>query len=271
MALQAQYDNLDEVPEAHRELYTERNGRFEFTGVEGVKTQADIDRLTTSLTKERDTHKATKAQISAWAALGGTPEEIQQKLDRIAELEAAAEGKLDEGKLNQLVEGRIKSKTAPIERERDGLKGQLAEANAKIEQYEARERQRSIHDAVRTAATKHKLLDTAVEDALFLAERMFEVDEEGRVVTRDGVGVTPGVEAHVWLTEMQQKRPHWWGPSQGGGGRPGTGGGGGANPFTAAGWNMTEQGRLVRENPDRANQLARAAGTTIGGPKPAAA
>lgn len=269
MALQAQYDTLDEVPEAHRELYSERNGKFEFTGVEGLKTQADIDRLSTSLTKERDTHKASKTALAAWNALGADPAEVQNKLDRIAELEAAAEGKLDENKLNQLVEGRIKSKTAPLERELSSLKAQLAERDAKIGEYEAHERQRSIHDAVRQAATKHKLLDTAVEDALFLAERMFEVDEDGRVVTKDGVGVTPGVEAHVWLTEMQTKRPHWWGPSQGGGARGGQGGGGGgANPFTKAGWNLTEQGRILRENPDRAAQLARAAGTSIGGGMP---
>lgn len=271
MALQAQYDTLDEVPEAHRELFTERNGRYEFTGVEGLKTQADIDRLSTGLTKERDAHKATKAQIAAWQALGADPHEIQAKLDRIAELEAAAEGKLDDGKLNQIVEGRIKSKTAPLERERETLRQQIAERDEKIATYEARERQRSIHDAVRQAAVKHKLLDTAVEDALYLAERMFEVDEEGRVVTRDNVGVTPGIEAHVWLTEMQSKRPHWWGPSTGGGARPGNGGGQpNGNPFSATGWNLTAQGQLLRENPDRAHQMAKAAGTTVGGPRPAA-
>jgi hypothetical protein len=33
---------------------------------------------------------------------------------------------------------------------------------------------------------------------------------------------------------------------------------------------MTEQGRIYRENPERAQQLAVSAGTTIGGPRPAA-
>lgn len=104
-----------------------------------------------------------------------------------------------------------------------------------------------------------------------LAERVFEVDDEGNVTTKDGVGVTPGIAADVWLTEMQDKRPHWWPQSQGGGaGGSGGGGAGGKNPFSAEGWNLTEQGRLVRENPEKADQMAKAAGTTVGGGRPAA-
>ncbi|QFR59625.1 hypothetical protein P6F33_gp24 [Pseudomonas phage Quinobequin-P09] len=98
---------------------------------------------------------------------------------------------------------------------------------------------------------------------------MLEVNEEGKVVTRDGVGVTPGIDATVWLTEMQSKKTHWWGPSQGGGaGGNRSGSGGGANPWSADGWNMTEQGRILKENRSRAEQMAKSAGTTIGGPRP---
>jgi hypothetical protein len=44
---------------------------------------------------------------------------------------------------------------------------------------------------------------------------------------------------------------------------------GSKNPFTAANWNVTEQGRLVKVNPKMAASLAEAAGVKIGATRPA--
>lgn len=41
-----------------------------------------------------------------------------------------------------------------------------------------------------------------------------------------------------------------------------------SNPFSKAGWNITEQGRLVRVSKDMAASLAAACGVTIGATKP---
>lgn len=267
MSLKAILESLENVPEQFHELYTEKNGRWELTGIEGVKTQADIDRLQSALSKERNDHKQTRDR---YAVLGDRePDEIIGILDRIPELEAAAEGKIDEDKLSELVEARLKTKLAPVEREKAGLVTKLAELTGTVEQYQLRERTRTIHDEVRRAATSSKVLPEALEDALMLAERVFEVDEDGRVTAKDGVGCTPGVDPVVWLSELQSKRPHWWGPSHGGGAQGNTrGGASGSNPWSHEGWNMTEQGRILVENRTRAEQLAKSAGTTIGGPKP---
>jgi hypothetical protein len=132
-----------------------------------------------------------------------------------------------------------------------------------------REKQRLIHDAVRSAAIASKMIDTAVDDALTLAERMLTITDDGKVVTKEGVGVTPDSDPTVWLSEIQTKRPHWWPMSQGGGARGSGGGGGGVtNPWKASSWNLTEQGRILREDEARADRMAAAAGTTVGGPKP---
>jgi len=45
MGLEAIHKTLEEIPEQYRDLYSERNGQFELTGISGVKTQADVDRL----------------------------------------------------------------------------------------------------------------------------------------------------------------------------------------------------------------------------------
>lgn len=266
--LKAILDSLEGVEPHFHSLYTERNGKYELTGIEGVKTQADIDRLQTALTKERNDHKTLKDRVSLFG--DRKPEDIIAALDRIPELEAAAKGNLDEGKLNEIVEGRIKSRLAPIERQAQTLQQQLSEANASLEMLRTKDSLRIVTDAVRGAASKLKVVDSAVEDVTLLAERLFTIDETGAVVTKDNVGVTPGISADVWLTDMQAKRPHWWGPSQGGGAGGNRGGGSGVtNPWSKDSWNLTEQGRIYKENSSKAEQLAKAAGTTIGGPKPA--
>ena len=266
--LKAILDSLEGVEPHFHSLYTERNGKFELTGIEGVKTQADIDRLQTALTKERNDHKTLKDR---YVILGDRkPEDIVASLDRIAELEAAANGKLDDAKLNEIVEGRIKSRLAPVERQAQTLQQQLTEANASLEMLRTKDSLRIVTDAVRGAASKLKVVDTAIEDVTMLAERIFTIDETGAVVTKDNVGVTPGIAADVWLTDMQAKRPHWWGPSQGGGAGGNRGGGSGvSNPWAKDSWNLTEQGRIYKESSAKAEQLAKAAGTSIGGPKPA--
>lgn len=265
MKLKAVVKDINDVPAEYHALYVERNGQWELQ-VEGMKTEADVERVRAGLVAEREAHKETKQKLNAFNGLD--PEEVVSKLDRIEELELAAKGKLDDKQIDELVETRIRSRLAPLEREKQTLADKLAESTVQIQSYEQKERQRTIHDAVRSAATKAKLVDTAIEDALLLAERVFEITDDGVVSAKDGVGATPGSRPEDWFAEMQSKRPHWWGPSSGMGGKGGGGGGGGGNPWTAANWNLTEQGRIYKESPARAEQLAKAAGTTIGGRKP---
>lgn len=268
MALKAVVDTLDDIPEAIRDEYVERNGKYELQ-VEGMKTQADVDRLQTALNKERTDHKGLQSRVSL---LGDRKiEDVVKDLDRIPELEAAAEGKLDDEKINSIVDTRIKSRLAPIERERDQLKTQVKELGGAVETYKSKDKTRTIHDKVRKAATKAKMAPEAIDDALLLADRVFEIEEgTDKVITRDGVGVTPGLEPDAWLTDLKDKKPHWWGPSYGGGSGGNRGGGSAtSNPFTHDGWNLTEQGKLVTSDRAKAEQLAKAAGTTIGGPRPA--
>lgn len=266
MALKAILDSLEGVPEALHGEYVEKNGKYELQ-VEGMKTEGDVARVQEALRKEKNDFKAYKDR---YGVLGDRkPDEILTQLDRIAELEAAAEGKLDDEKINKIVEGRVKQQIAPIVRERDQYKTQLGEKDQLIEGFTTKERTRTIHDAVRKAATGAKVLPEALDDALMLAERTFELTEDGKVVTKDGVGVTPGLGPDVWFTDLQKTRPHWWGQSSGGGAGGNRGGvGGEKNPWSAENWNMTEQGKILVADRSKAEQLAKAAGTSIGGKRP---
>ena len=262
-------DSLDEVDASLHTYYKEVNGKFQLD-VTGIRTDNDVSAVQNALNMERNDHKKTKTKLEEYAgirSLNLSPTEILDKLDRFEELEAVSGDKIDDEKLNKMVETRIKSRIAPLERERDQLKAVSGEQAQTIGEFQTKDRNRKISDVVRQAATEQKIVPSAVEDVLMIAERSFELSEDGTVMAKDGVGVTPGIDPTVWLTEMQQKRPHWWPQSQGGGGSGGSGGSG--NPWSSSAWNMSEQGRVYRENPARAQQLAISAGTTIGGLKPA--
>lgn len=268
--LKAVLDSIDDLPEPIQELYSKKGDKYELTGIDGVKTSADVDRVQKLNNTLREENKTLKGNLAAFGDLNA--EEVHAKLDKYDELEAAASGKLDEGKIEKMVETRVKSQLAPKDRDIKKLSDENALLRTENEQLKAGEKRRRIHDAVRAAAVEAKLLDTAVEDALFMAERVMDVAEDGAVVTKDNVGVTPLASAADWLQEIQPKRPHWWPPTQGGGGR-GTGNGPGGyanNPWSAEHWNATEQGRIYREKgADAAKKMAESAGTTLGGPRPA--
>jgi len=218
------HEKIEDVPEAFRELYTEQDGKFVLTGVAGIKTQDDIDRIHGGLTKERDDHKATKASLHAFEGLDA--EEVRGKMDRFAELEIAAKGNKEEmdSKLEELTEARVVSRLAPVNRENKTLKEQLDEAQKENIQLKGDKTRRTIGDHVLDACTKSKVEQTATQDVVMLANQVFEVTEDGTVLTKENpYGVTPGLSPDVFLSEMQEKRPHWW-PKSVGGGAGGSGG-----------------------------------------------
>ena len=270
MALKIIEETLDSVDAPFHSLYTEQDGKFVLTGVEGLKTQEDINRLTVSLTKERNDHKATKEKYAPIVALGKDPNEIVSLIDRIPELEELAKGKIDDTKIEQIVETRLKAKLTPVERALEAEKQRATLFEQENKTFKERERTGKIHDALRKAAIETKIRPEAVDDALLLAERYFELDETGVVIGKsDMSGVSPGIDPIAWFIENQSKRPYLWGDSFGGGaGGSGNNFAGVVNPWTADNWNLTEQGKILQANPKRAEQLAASAGTTIGGKKP---
>lgn len=272
--LATQLESLDGLPESidPRTLFTEQDGKFLLTGVAGLKTQADIERIQGALVNERNEHKSTKDKF---AALGDAdPVELLAKLDRMKELEVAAAGNKDEmdAKLEELTEARITSRLAPVERERQTLAEQLEQYKSAVEELTAKDHQRQVLDKVRAAAAESKVQTASLPDAELLAQSVFAVGEDGSILTKENpFGVSPGLDPSAFFIEMQSKNRPWWELSQGGGSNGNVnGGGGGNNPFSAEHWNMTEQGKVLQANPERAKQLAAAAGTTVGGRKPVA-
>tara|TARA_R110000851_G_scaffold268071_2_gene420683 strand:+ start:13517 stop:14359 length:843 start_codon:yes stop_codon:yes gene_type:complete len=278
MTLKAIHATLEEIPEAYRELYTEKDGKHELTGIEGVKTSADIARVNTALEHEKTAHKETKAKLTTWGDLDH--DDVTKKLDRIAELEAAAGDKLDEAKLDELAnrraDGIVKTKVAPLERELKAIKKTNEELTLANGELSTKASTRSREDMLRPLLIEAKVLPEHHEDVFLYAERHLETTDDGKWLAREGLGqgLTAGSLPKDWLAEMLDKRPGWLPGSKGGGARgSGPSGGflGGPNPWAHDTWNMTQQGQYHREHgAEKAAQAAKAAGTTVGGQRPAA-
>lgn len=269
--LEIQYDSLSAVPEAYKALYSEKDGKAVLTGVNGIKTVADVNNLQEALRKERNDHATVKSQLTSWNSLGKKPEEILSQLDRIKELELAAEGKLDDKKLNEMVESRLGQKVGPIERQLRDTTAALEAVTKERDTFRDELFGRDRKESVRSIATEMKVLPTAIADVEMFASFALERQEDGTFITKSGIpGVTPGLDPRGLLKEMQKHRPHWWPQSAGGGANGGLGGiNGDKNPWSAEHWNLTEQGKIVREHGmTKAEELARLAGSRVGATKP---
>lgn len=266
--IELEYDSQDAIPEGVRGLFDEQDGKFRLTGVQGLKTQKDVNNVQEALRKEREDHSTAKSALKAWEGL--KPDEVRAQLDEYPTLKAAAEGKLDDEKINGLVESKLTQKTAPLQRQLETISTENNDLKTENEKLKMQMERRDLNDVVRSVSKEMKVVDSAVEDVEMVAAAYFERNEAGEFVTKADVqGVTPGVDMQQFLKEMQKKRPHWWPASEGGGAGNLGEYGGSANPWSKDGWNMTQQSQVYREKgAEFATKLAKAAGTSIGGTRP---
>ena len=268
--LKSVYENQEDIPEGYEELYSEKNGKYEFSGVEGLHTQESIDRLTGSLEAERKDHKETKAKLKVWTDLGVEADKAKEDLARIPDLEAATKETFDEATFNERVDRRVNdviaSKTTPLETQIRTLTSERDAALDDAERLRNEGRSRMIREEVMRVATAAKIVPEAHEDAGMLGERYLEVREsDGAIVTRDGIsGISPGIPVVDWFQTMLNQRPFWNAPSTGAG-ATGSGGKGfqGENPWSKENWNLTEQARLRVNDPKKARAAAVAAGVDV--------
>jgi len=253
MKLKAVYQTLAEIPEAFRALFTERDGKYELTEVDGVKTGADIDRLTEALRKERTDHAATKVSLNKFA--GYKPEDITAMEDKIAIFEADGKSGDIDAKVNSLVEARTKTLT----RENERLKTELSAEQVKGANLIKERNTDRIEVSVLNVAAD--LVRTeALEDVKLHASRDLTIDESGAIVTRDDYAGGAGKPVKDWLAGKIEKSIHWQKTSTGGGSTGGKGKNrGNANPWKKESWNETEQSRIAISEPATAERLKKEA------------
>ncbi len=137
-----------------------------------------------------------------------------------------------------------------------------ADLQTKIKEYEdqVKKLQKDAADTAKTYALKAKLTEAGALDPDYLIYKQgglekFTFDADGKPIGIDDV-VKPLKESAPHL--FKQKEGADYNPAGGAGA-----GGGTTNPWKKETYNLTEQGRILKENPVQAKQLASAAGITL--------
>jgi hypothetical protein len=272
---------LDEVDEKVRDFYKPQGDKFVLQ-VEGAKSPEDVAKTTKALQDERTAHKATQDALKVAAdKLAGygednTPEKVKEMAEKLQTLEAAGQPdivknfeKLVNERVQTVKETAIKSATAALQKQVNDLQTAHGNLTKENDTLKTNDRTRVIDDAVRAAATGAKIMDGAVVDALMRARGVFEIGQDGKVITKDGM--TP----QDWIEARKADAGHWWPVARGAGAHGSDGNGnfqvnGKDNPWTREGWNLTRQSQLVKEDSAKAGKLAEQAGSKIGATAPTA-
>ncbi len=257
MALKFKFKTREEIPAELQPLYVEREGAF-VLDAEGVveKTKLDEFRNTNvALARERDELKKRFEGID--------PEEVRKLAEEKRRLEEAQQ--LKAGEVDRVVENRVKSLKAEWDK-------QLSVVTAECDSLTARLTAIQIDQGIITAATKRGLRATAIPDITARARVVFKLvngsprafESDGQSVRYGRDGVTP-MTLEEWVDAQVADAPHLF-ESNAGGGAAGNGAGGAAgsgrsvkNPFRKESWNLTEQMKLQKADPQLAARLKAAA------------
>jgi hypothetical protein len=259
MALKYKIEKREEIPAELQTLYIERDGAF-FLDAEGVVEKAKLDEFratNVTLLKERDDLKKRFDGID--------PDEVRKLMEEKRKLELEAQGHKPE-EIEKLVEEQLKGVKADFDKQISTLSGERDALNSRLTAIQ-------VDQGVITAATKRGLRATAIPDITARARTVFKlVDGVPRAFEADGTtvrygrdGVSP-MTVEEWVDAQVSDAPHLFESNAGGGAASNTSGGGVGgpargvkNPFRKETWNLTEQMKLKKSDPQLAARLKAAA------------
>ena len=250
MPLKFKYATKQEIPAEHQSLYVERDGAW-LLDADGVVSQTKLDEfrqnnitLTNQLKKfEGIDPDAVRSLRTATMKM----EEEKRKLEEAAQIKA--------GEVDKVIEARLKAARAEWDKthgvvvaERDALHGRLTAIQ--------------IDQAVVNEATKRGLRPTAIPDITSRARLNFKL-VDGVPQAFDGQTARMGKDGPMtlaeWVDALVSDAPHLF-EANAGGGAAGSGSGGVGNrsvknPFRKETFNLTEQMKLQKSDPQLAARL----------------
>jgi len=244
MPLKNKYASAGDIPVELKSFYVERDGAW----ILDSERNEELRQTNINVMKERD------ALLKRFEGID--PDAVRQLAAEKAKLEE--EQRLKDGKFQEVLDARLKAERekvfAPVVAERDALNGKLTAL--------------LIDQAVVTEATKRGLRATALPDITSRARNTFKLVNgvpqafEGQTARMGKDGLAPMTLAE-WVDALVSDAPHLF-EANAGGGAAGSGGGAAGNrsvknPFRKESFNLTEQMKLQKSDPQLAARLKAAA------------
>ena len=258
MALKYKYTGKDQIPAEHAALYVERDGAF-YLDAEGVTDKVKADEL-------RNNNIELRKQLEDFTTRfdGINPDEVRRLAEEKRKLELQAQGHKPE-EIDKLVTERLKGLKADWDKQFVVVTGERDSLNTRLTAIQ-------IDQGVITVATKRGLRPTAIPDITSRARLVFKLvngapqafEADGKTVRYGRDGITP-MTLEEWVDAQVSDAPHLFESNAGGGaaGNPAGGGTGSQrsvkNPFRKDTWNLTEQMKLQKSDPQLAARLKAAA------------
>ena len=255
MALKFKVKSKEEVPAELAGHYVERDGAW-VLDAEGAAEKSKLDEFRTNnvaLLKRLEEHEKRFEGID--------PEQVRQLAAEKQRLEE--EQRLKAGEFDKVLDGRLKSAKAEWDRQLSAVTGERDALTARLSEIQ-------IDQGVVAAASKRGLRASAIPDISARARATFRLvngvptamEADGKTVRAGKDGVAP-MTLDEWVDAQVAEAPHLF-ESNAGGGAAGNGSGGAGsrsvkNPFRKETWNLTEQMKLQKTDPQLAARLKAAA------------
>lgn len=253
MSLKYKVQSKEEVKPEHLPLYVERDGSL-VLDVEGATDRSVVEELrgkNATLLQQLETQRQRFDGID--------PEEVRKFAEDKRKLEEAQQ--LKSGDVDRVLESRVRA----LKSEHDK---QLASVTSERDALTARLAAIQIDQAIVSEASKRGLRATAIPDITARARATFRLvngvpqafEAGGQTVRVGKDGLTPLTLAD-WIDTQVSEAPHLFEANVGSGvpGIAGTGHRVLKNPFRKETWNLTEQMRLIKTDPQLAERLKAAA------------
>ena len=245
MALKYKYKTKDEIPAELQSLYVERDGAWTLDA-EGVASQSKLDEF-------RQNNITLTNELKRFEGID--PDAVRQLAEENKSLRTAT---LSEDAKREM-DAQLKTAKSAFEKQLAAVTGERDTLNGRLSAIQ-------IDQAVVTEATKRGLRATALPDITARARQSFKLvngvpqsfEADGQTARMGKDGVSPMTLAE-WVDALVSDAPHLF-EANAGGGAAGSGSGGAGNrsvknPFRKESWNLTEQMKLQKSDPQLAARL----------------
>jgi hypothetical protein len=271
MTLEAVIQDKAKIPDGLADHYVETDGVFRLD-VTGMKTQKDFDDYAEALKKRLTDAGADFAKKQgAGLSRDDVLEVVEGALKKFAGVKPKGNGADDKDG----DQGDVSARLHDVERNLASMTKELDTAKKERDEALGQSKNTTIKNELTKAANSAGATPEGVSNLVTLAEPDFELSQAGDVVTKleARTGVSPNQKPEDYFATVARQKDFrmFWPKSVGAGadgegaGGPGAGGDlGKGNPWTKAGWNMTNQSKLYAGNKPEAERLMKVAGVELG-------